>query len=71
MVYIDEEHWQMVCLDCGGRGYEEKLSCGCTGYKMRRPCMACKSKGVVNARMHVTQEKSHRKMWEDSIKNEH
>ena len=31
-----EPDWQYECLDCGGKGYEGKLSCGCTGYPLCR-----------------------------------
>ena len=43
-----EDDWQLVCLSCNGKGYEEKLSCGCTGYRMRKYCTNCKGKGAID-----------------------
>lgn len=62
------DNWDYKCLDCGGKGYQEKLSCGCTGYGMRRPCMACKGKGTVTVKMHETQAETQRKFWEEKYK---
>jgi len=47
MIFIYENDWKYSCLNCAGRGYEEKLSCGCTGYRMRRQCISCKGTGTV------------------------
>lgn len=67
MTFVHKENeWEFECLDCNGKGYEQKLSAGCTGYGMRRQCMACKGNGVVSARIHVTQEISYKKMLECS-----
>ena len=41
-----EDEWKYACYSCNGKGYEEKLSCGCTGYRMVRICPSCKGKGI-------------------------
>ena len=40
--------WKYVCMHCNGNGFEEKLSAGCTGYRMRKPCTHCDGKGMVS-----------------------
>jgi len=48
-----ENKWEHACITCYGKGYEEKLSCGCTGYRMRRPCKSCNGRGSVDLLTHT------------------
>ena len=67
MTFIHKgNEWKFECLNCGGKGYEQKLSCGGTGFRMRRPCITCKGNGVVSVMIHVTQEISYKKMLEST-----
>ena len=61
----DDNDWEFACITCGGKGYDEKLSCGCTGYRMRRQCVGCKGKGTVTVSRHVTQANEQRKPIEE------
>jgi len=54
---VSDKDWKYACIPCSGKGYEEKLSCGCTGYRMRRDCPSCNSKGTVSEYIHVIQTK--------------
>lgn len=50
-----DNDWKYACITCGGTGKEEKLSCGCTGYRMIRQCISCGSKGSVDLLTHNIQ----------------
>jgi len=60
--------WEYACMTCNGKGYEEKLSCGCTGYQMRRYCLPCKGTGTVDLLTHDIQAKEHIKKWNEILK---
>ncbi len=64
MTFKKDDDWKYACMQCGGRGYEEKLSCGCTGYKMRRNCSPCNSKGTVDLLTHNIQVNKQRRFFE-------
>ena len=68
MIKTKRNEWKYGCLTCGGRGYEEKLSCGCTGYRMKRRCTSCKGKGVVKLETFKVQEETQRKYWDELYK---
>lgn len=63
MTFGKQYDWKYTCIPCSGKGYEEKLSCGCTGYGMRRPCQYCKSKGTVDLLTHNIQANKQREFF--------
>lgn len=69
---MSENKWKYACTTCSGKGYEEKLSCGCTGYRMRRQCRFCDGKGTVDLITHNIQANKQReflKCCKDFSKN--
>lgn len=66
-IYGDKEmngnEWKYSCMTCYGNGKEEKLSCGCTGYKMTRRCISCDGKGTVDLLTHNIQADNQREFF--------